>query len=275
MTDFSDTSRNAVVFGIKLYGTGVRYLLVNTYTVRTTAGAFLNLEEEVRKDSVRQLENEMDYLRRTLDEFDQLDIVAHSRYGDPVGAVNRLQLAHPTMEVVVMGNQGSSGIATVLIGSVTSSVIRNCTAPVLVVPQGSKYEGMKSIVLATDLQKNRNEGLFDPLIYIAQKYRSKVNILNVVHPDEIKEDEMVVEKLEQLNQIPGLEDLDKTYVLREDEDVDYAIKDFCQNNDIQLVTVVSRHNRFVHRIFHKSLSQKLLYEGVHPMLILEDSFNQD
>ena len=72
-----------------------------------------------------------------------------SGHGETVAVARNLDA-----DLIVMGTTGSNRIERFLIGSTTARVLKDAGCPVVCVPKGVKYEEIKKIVFATDLQND-------------------------------------------------------------------------------------------------------------------------
>ncbi|MCA9605801.1 MAG: universal stress protein [Myxococcales bacterium] len=83
-----------------------------------------------RHESERLLGYEAQNLRN---KYPGLEVHTHVRYGEPSSTIAEHATDHGT-GMIVLGTRGTTGLARVLIGSVTDRVIRKATVPVLAIP---------------------------------------------------------------------------------------------------------------------------------------------
>ncbi|WP_420322018.1 universal stress protein [Flagellimonas sp.] len=84
------------------------------------------------------------------------------------------------IDLVVMGNKGKMGAKEIFLGGNTIRTIgriRKC--PVLMVPKETEFIQPKQIAFATYYKRNFSHNVLDPLLYIAQMYRSSIQIMHV------------------------------------------------------------------------------------------------
>ncbi len=88
------------------------------------------------------------------------------------------------IDFVVMGNKGKVGAKEIFIGGNTIRIIgRIKKCPVLMVPRETEFIEPKRIAFATYYKRHFSPDLLEPLLHIAKKYSSSVQI---VHVDEKK-----------------------------------------------------------------------------------------
>jgi nucleotide-binding universal stress UspA family protein len=79
------------------------------------------------------------------DEFSQdlEEVITHSRMGIPAREIVRLA-EEQSVDLIVMGTRGRTGLKHVLLGSVAENVLKIASCPVLVVRAGSETEERKA-----------------------------------------------------------------------------------------------------------------------------------
>jgi K+-sensing histidine kinase KdpD len=71
------------------------------------------------------------------------------------GTINEIRNVAKEIDAshIIIGTKGASGLREVLIGSVTSNLMKTSGCPVIAVPENYKYSRPKNIVFAADLRK--------------------------------------------------------------------------------------------------------------------------
>ena len=170
--DFSDASRNALLFSAELCKrASSRLVIINVLQE--------NDHEENTKEKLRNIESD---LKKSFG--DHLNCSTVIAPGDLVDSIRQL-VADQNPDVIVMGTKGASGLKRILIGSNTVKVIAKSTVPVLVIPEVARFEdfllkGKNGIVLATDLEALENDNALDLLKEIALLIvEPKIKVLSV------------------------------------------------------------------------------------------------
>ena len=262
MTDFSDNAKNAIQYAIEMFGEEVEYILLTTYIVRENSGSFTSIAGRIKEISEEELSDELGFIQKQFPKHPNLKITTHSRRGTPLDGVKTMSNQYP-IDLIVMGTKGASGLGKILIGSVTASIVKGISLPVLIVPERAKYQAIKKIVFAVDDFKQNND-LLSPLISIAQRERSELHLLTVLKTGEATSKEQHL--------LASLKEVKQETVYVEGEDISEEIEKYATQNAIDLIAVVSHHNKFFDRLFHKSISQELVFHAKLPILALDDSF---
>ena len=90
LTDFSANAKNAIKYGVSLFGNSVEYILIHTYTVRKATGSFANIGDLLRQDALKELENELNFVKNEFANISDLNITALCKEGEPVDIINEL-----------------------------------------------------------------------------------------------------------------------------------------------------------------------------------------
>lgn len=262
-TDFSKNSYNAANYAIQLFGTtDVEYLLINTYMEpKAVTAVVVSLNDYLRKESLEGLEEHVKAIRS---EFDGININTKVYYGEPANTIKAVS-TNESFDYVVVGTKGASDVENFLIGSNTLEVIKTVDVPLIMIPLGCEFSGMKKIAIASDLHKLNHAGLISPLVSIAQDNHAEVCVLNV-HVDETNYNE-AEQGFELHNKLEGVE---HSFHSEINSDVVNGIEKFVDEKDINMLGIVARKHNFFERIFHKSVTQELSKLAHFPMLILHE-----
>ncbi len=112
--------------------------------------------------------------------------------GDPRDAISHIAEEHEG-SIVVLGTHGGSVVSRWVLGSVAEGILRSACCPCLTV--GPKVpaldveaEHFKRILYATELDRSATRAT-EYAVTIAEEFNAEIDVLHVVHPDEIKHPE--------------------------------------------------------------------------------------
>ncbi len=140
--DFSSSANHALAIArdeAKAHGSQILVLHVielpttmkpDTVIVPDENGAPIN----VRDYAVRQAEAHLEDLRARLAK-DGVAITSFLRIGNPIDEITRF-VGENGVDLIIMGTHGRSGLAHLLVGSVTERVVRTSKVPVLTIRHG-------------------------------------------------------------------------------------------------------------------------------------------
>lgn len=268
-TDFSDGAREAFDYAVNLYSDydTIQYVLLHSYEMPrggSAGGVMMNLEEAMKKESVRDLSIELKYMR---EKYPDLEIETRSRYGSVENAVART-VNEDSVGLVVMGTHGASGFKKAMIGSNTAKVLDNIVKPVISVPCGWKYKRVKDIVYATDLHRMENPEALLPIQTVSKHFDATIHIVYVAeNPGDI-DLEKEVEKLP-LNKM--FKDRKKTFKVIESRNVADGINDYVKEINADMAVLIPKVATFWQKLFKNSVTEGVAFHASVPLLAIKDA----
>ncbi len=264
LTDFSDDAKNACRYAIDAFGSSVNYLLINTSSIRSSAATLIDIAQIAHQESLESLKNEELELRAYANDT-ALDIELISKTGTAPDVINDL-IRLINADLIVVGSKGRSKLDEILIGSVTTAIIRGVKRPVLAVPIAAKFEQMNQVVLASDLANSAKSNVIDMISTLKETFHTKISGTTIKTDDNpLTVDEAIL--LNELEQINVIDD----YTIIRNPNVSKAVMDFCEKKHADLLVVVAKHTSFFKRFFHKSVTTELVNHEILPILVLEDN----
>lgn len=186
-----------------------------------------------------------------------------SRYGFVADEICEIS-ENENIDLIIMGTTGASGIAEVLIGSNSASVVAKTKIPVLVIPPSTPYKDLNKIVYATDYNEPEFSS-FLRLIYYAELFDCPLDVIHVKSESDryFNAENNFFKKNKDKISYPKLQ-----FVNLEKGDIITSINTYIDDHHADLL-VMAKHNRnFFDRLFHRSLSKKMAFHTHIPLLIL-------
>jgi len=226
----------------------------------------VSINEILRKQSISDLK---DYKKELENSFknEKHTFSYESIYGDVLHAV-KTTLEGKENVFVVVGAKGMSAAEKLFIGSNTSEVVKESSAPVFVIPENVIFDSIDKIGIAVDFQKNIKDDLFQPVLEILTKSKAQLRPF-YVEDDEIiidkkTEQEVTNEYAKQLNQQQF------TITKINEEDPLTGVQKYIHSHNIDLLVLVNRKKSFFESLFHKSFSKQVALQTDTPLLVLHD-----
>ena len=172
------------------------------------------------------------------------------------------------VSMIVMGIAGLSDIENTLIGRNTMAVAESGAAPLLIVPRNHVFRPVNKMVYATDLKNVEYVTPAASIIRLATQLEAETHVVHVdpatqgQTPDKIQGRQEVIKMLESLQ--PVFE------VVSEPMDKAEGIFDYVKKHHIDLILMASRNYGFFQRLFHSSVSKKLLNIADVPVVLLKN-----
>lgn len=262
LTDFSDHAKNAADYAISAFGKDVSYVLINSYLVRTSAATLIDIEEIAHQESLEQLKDEES---RLFIKYSDLKLQSVSKNGTPVDTINDLNEIDP-VDLIVVGSKGISRLDEILIGSVTTAIMRGVHKPVLAIPLKARFDKMDKLVMASDLH-NANK---PNVIKAISQFKSHFDAHTAAATVKMDEKDFTEEEQKLMKELEKVEPLDEIVVIK-DTNISKGLMDYCDKVDADLLVVVAKHTSFFKRFFHKSITKELVNHEILPILVLGDS----
>lgn len=257
-TDFSPSAEKALLYATVLAKkVEASILLVHVYQLpvpMTDYPLMMVSGEDLKKVVEERMKGVVEEAKkRTAD----VAIETESRLGDVV-----MEIADVCKErnpfAVVIGNSTETGFDRLLFGDTTLSLIKHCSSPVIAVPENANVVLPTNLVLATDLL-NAEE---IPAAAISAVANVLGAALHIVHVEE-KESNRYPEEL--MNAFTNA-----TYHPVKEEDVATGLRQYVEQNNIDLVLVLPHKHNLYERLFFKDHTGGILHSMPVPVMSLRN-----
>lgn len=268
-TDFSPVATNAMNYAVDMaMELKASLLLLHVYQVPVSYNnntdevapfpvVDINELEEVNKERLASLKEDIERITSG-----EIKVFTQVKMGV---LINELETLCETVKpfAVIMGNKGAGLIERLLIGSSALSAIRHLNWPVLIVPPGATFKGLKKIGYACDFKKLSDTIPVDVLTEWTKNFSAELDILNVDFnidsaDKKIREQEEIIRSL--------LGELSPKFFFINNQEIEKSIHRFAETNNIDLLIVVPRKHNLLESLFQKSHSKELVFHSHIPIL---------
>ncbi len=268
-TDFSKTSKGAYHYALHLaeyFDSNIKVIHVYhpSYSPGYPLGAnadmlILEPKKELMKKFVRQSsegEKPVDTLINVTNE------IISGFAGEEIVRLSKTE----EIDLVVMGTTGDNTILEKVFGSISSDVSKYAHSPVLLVPNGARFNPYRNIVYASDFEKIDGK-VMDKIVDFAGRFSAGIHLVDV-HENKEKGRYKVTEQMleQQLNdRLPKLK-----FKMAEVESgsIWEGLNFYAADNDVDLLVMVTKHRKFLENVFHKSITRQVAIHSKVPILIL-------
>ena len=266
-TDFSETANRAAEYAIELLQEEkAEFILLNAYEMPHAGSSMLvSLTDLLREESVKGLEEQIANLKSKYESSNRF-FRSISEYGSLVSVLERY-LKNESVDLIVMGTLGASGVRDILIGSNASAVIRNIHHPVLSIPAMPEFKKPDNVAMAVDHQGIKDPEVLKPLKEIVHRFGSKLNLVTICKNDqEVQSASDTAETLikQHFEGLPV-----QVHTLR-NNDPGEGLRDYMENNATDLMVMLPRDLGFFERLFHRSVTRHMATHLQVPMLSLHE-----
>ena len=260
-TDFSDNSLNALDYAIGLAKEeNAKIVLINAWEIIYPASDFpLPGEYITEQISINEMEalKQLKALSLKVQENNKVECEYISRQGLVVDVVIELIKKHHT-DLVIMGTNGASGFREFFIGSNTAKVIKRATCPVLAVPSGVKYNGLKKITYE-----------------LAHLFLSELTLLHISDKDESQSEATQTLKAytEKIASTYHFENLDCRLIYGNDKERE--LDEYVRSRHADLFVISSSHHSLFNRLFGDDKIKTLAYHTKIPLMVFHHTDNKN
>lgn len=263
LTDYSDTSRNAIAFALHLYqGMTCSFTVLNCYLELPLSTD--QVDEAVDHNAQSRLGSYIEELRRQ-GISDSFSFKGMAIGGNLAVAVTGLYEKDP-FDVVVVGASGEGN--SVRLGSTATQLIRGARYPVLVVPSAAPLRAVHKIAVAIDYRSLRSPQVFQPIRELVDRGSKELVFITVLDENTSQQEVDMQGKMllnEYFNECELLH-----YTIKDDSPAEGISTFFASHATDLLVTVSHRHSLW-DVLVNRSTSRILAYEAKVPLLVLSEA----
>jgi nucleotide-binding universal stress UspA family protein len=270
-TDFSSVSVNAMNYAVDMaqaINAGIVLLHVYNVPVSFTDSPVSPVTTVSVEEMKRTSEERLQELKKNLVMVTagKVDVFTEARLGDTVEELTSICKSVEPL-AIIMGSHGATGLERMIMGSTTLTAIRQLRCPVIVVPPGTTYHGIKKIGLACDFENIVQSTPVEYIKNIVREFGADLYVLNVqdIDQDELEDTIMDTAYLDAM-----LEDVRPKYVQLTGKDVVESINSFAEHNNLDLVMVIPKKHRFIDSLLHKSQSRELISHTHIPIVSIHE-----
>ncbi|MCA4781113.1 universal stress protein [Empedobacter stercoris] len=268
-TDFSETANNAFLYALNLAKSiDAQVYVLHVYelpmiTGTLSAGLIQNVYETVELGSFNNFKDNIPQLREIADKngLNEIPIKFILEEGNFLYILREI-IGEESVDFVVMGTDGNTGIEKMLFGSNTINAITSMKIPILSIPNGMVFKGFKNIGFTTVFDQKDKEAL-KYLLEIANRHHAKIHCMHVSKDGKYNKQAMK----DWQNQFAGDPIFFEIY---HDADPVNAVLDFIKEKEIDLLTVVSRNKGFFDKIFSPGFTKKIANKNITPLFVFHE-----
>lgn len=163
---------------------------------------------------------------------------------------------------VVMGSQGKTNTERIFFGSNTVFAMKRLNWPLLAIPIGTKFSGIRKIGLACDFEKVPDTIPADEIGIFVKSFNADLFVINTgtttAHNSEMIFQSGLVQVM--------LEELHPKYEFITNENIDDGIIDFCEKNNIDMLIIIPRRHTLSEKLIYKSHTKQMVLHSHVPVV---------
>jgi nucleotide-binding universal stress UspA family protein len=259
-TDFSPAAENATVYAAQLAKQiGASITLLHVYNLpvpMTDYPVMMVTADDLRKTSDDGLQRAMQSIQKNMTD---VAVETESRLGDVVTEIEDACKERKPFAIVV-GVKDVNEFDRFLFGDTTMSLVKNCSHPVIAVPESARPSVPTNIALATDLLDAQDI----PAENIAAVAKVLGANLHIVHVEQ-NESKRYPEEL-----MAAFTEANASYHAITDENVTEGLKHYVEQNNIDLVIMLPHKHNLYERLFLKGHTKGILHNMPVPVMSLRN-----
>jgi nucleotide-binding universal stress UspA family protein len=171
------------------------------------------------------------------------------------------------IDMIVTGTHGAKGLEAVVFGTNSEKIFEKVTCPVLIVPEGSKYHGIKKIMYATDFQyKDINE--IEKISKLAKPFNAQIVIAHVdSNLDEFIHENDTMDWFSEIGDV-RINYKNILYQRLYGQDINETLSKAAEEMDIDILCMSTVDRNFLKAIFHKSKTKEMAFHANIPLMLL-------
>src|SRR5690606_18735004 len=176
-TDFTPVAENAVEYAAAAARqTGAKLVLFHLYTVSVHA-VNARVSPRALQEMLDRNKERFEARGEARREAYQIDVVVDGYIGDFYESM-RASIARFDASLVVMGMAAKS-LEQDLLGNTTTSAIHKLRTPILAIPQGATFKGVKQVLFACDMLQGAQRAVLGKVREVAAGFDADVTIFHV------------------------------------------------------------------------------------------------
>lgn len=202
-------------------------------------------------------ENRLDEVMSMVDNKG-VSVLAHPIKGEVLEGIERVNKQIP-IDLMVLAPRSNSIKEEVYLGKTSGKLLKHTNIPILVVPEGAKFQPPKTMLMAFKNGTFEDDSLLDAVKEFKQNFGTEVHILHVETPETTSEMKTVTENLKALQ---------TTYKEVEAATTFQAVIEYFQQFNPDMLCVIRRKRGFFKKLWEKNEILKKEFYTSKPLLVL-------
>ena len=267
--DFSDHAESALQFAIEFNEVShgritlvyvIEYPLGNTFNITGEIGQLNNEDKILTIELIKRMKAKLELFVNS-DQYRGYHLNYQIMMGNPYDGIAKI-VEETNIDLIIMGTQGATGLKEMIVGSNAEKVVRNAKCPVITVHHGQKFENIRNVVFATELNTEHNVAL-DLFKSNQEIFDAKIHLVWVFTPHSLIAEEIASEKLEQIALKHGLKNY-KTHVER-GYFPEEGILHYAKSNQADMIALATHSYKGLARLFLGSTTADLVNHSHMPI----------
>jgi nucleotide-binding universal stress UspA family protein len=165
-------------------------------------------------------------------------------------------------DLIVIGSRGASGLKKTFLGSCAAKLLDTSTKPVIVVPSGIQFDGIKKIAYATDMVRLNEE--IKTIVRLARPFDAEITILHITNEGARKRDRSNLRAI--LIRMSGYNKID--FKVIENSDIVAGIEEELKSIKPDLLTMFSHQRDVTDKLLGRGVTRQLAFHNQVPLMVV-------
>ncbi|MFO7674620.1 MAG: universal stress protein [Lutibacter sp.] len=274
-TDFSENSWNAVKYALEFFkNTACDFYLLHVTLIYNYASGEspvmpLPAIEVIDKTVLKQAKTNLKNLIK------KIELLPHNpkhrfytlnNYDYFIDAV-KAHVDEKSIDLIVMGTKGASGLKKVMIGSNTGDLITRVKCPVLIIPENANFEEINEIAFPTDYNLFYPTKILNNILEFVKMHNSTLRIVHIAKKDEEVTD-FQLENKEFLKNFFAEEK--HSFHKITNKKIEDGVQCFVESRDIDMIIMIAKSLNLFQRILFRPTVEEISYHTDIPFLVLHE-----
>jgi len=227
--------------------------VVSVFQDLSKVGSLSKLNTVLKEDT----ENLLDEVVSQVDKKG-VTLLAHPIKGEILDGIERVN-KQITIDLMVLAPRSNSIKEEVYLGKTSGKLLKHTNIPILVVPEGAKFQPPKTMLMAFKNGTFEHDELLEPVRKFKQSFGTEINVLHVETPETTAEMKVVTDNLKALQ---------TTYTQVEAATTFQAVIEYFQRFNPDMLCVIRRKRGFFKKLWEKNEILKKEFYTSKPLLVL-------
>lgn len=185
-------------------------------------------------------------------------VIAHPIKGEVLESIARINKQIP-IDLMVLAPRSNSIKEEVYLGKTSGKLLKQTNIPILVVPEGAKFQPPKTMLMAFKNGTFEHDNLLEAIRQFKQSFGTVLHVLHVETPETTEEMKNVTENLKALQ---------TSYTQVEAATTFQAVIEYFQHFHPDILCVIRRKRGFFKKLWEKNEILKKEFYTSKPLLVL-------
>ncbi|RYH74693.1 hypothetical protein EVU94_06655 [Flavobacteriaceae bacterium 144Ye] len=273
-TDFSDNSWKAISYALELLKDAeCTFYLMHSYEPQVAAPSTAVTSKRANSIIMESMKNEaISELNRLKKQINALPKNENHTFktsiiNDYFTSAVKAKVKEHSIDAVILGTKGASGLKEVTLGSNTAGLIGKLTCPIIAVPSNVVFNDINEIGFAVDYSiKSYTNGL-SLLKALAEHFEAQVSVVHI-----LKDKALTPEKASSKEKlIAFLKPVPTHFYQLTDVSVAKGTRIFSESRQLDMMCVIAKKHNFFEKLFNKSQSKSISHHAKVPLIIFNEA----